>query len=113
MTFESRLAAIRCRFLAALPDRLCRIDALLERVGGHFDSTNMTTLRRECHDLAGTAAMLGLDAVASEGHDLSSLLASATQRQELARREVDGARQALERLNALAVHLREGGEALS
>jgi len=60
---NARIAAIRDRFAAGLPDRAARVRALADRAAS--DAEAAADLHREAHGIAGSAGTFRLDAVAA------------------------------------------------
>lgn len=70
---SAQLAALKARFIAGLPDRLKRMQALQPSPSAqaNFDSKH---LQREAHSLVGAAGIHGLDALASSAARLNQAL---------------------------------------
>ncbi|MFW5642120.1 MAG: Hpt domain-containing protein, partial [Roseicyclus sp.] len=61
------LGAARAEFLAALPERIAQIDALLGDLERGGDVATLAALRAETHRIAGLCGSIGLDPLAREG----------------------------------------------
>ena len=74
---RTRLAHLRVRYRASLPGKLTAIESAWAAAQRHPDSSaRRAALHRRVHNLAGSAALHGLPALAERAHEVDRLIGS-------------------------------------